>query len=254
MKKSIFLCLAIATSIAFSSCGSKQTQDNYTDLASNAGGQTETAITIVDVNSGKATTTTFAEIEQWQFTNDSAVVANSKTVPTKFNKAKAEVFFVKNWNTPDLYAFNNQMSGCSWDGNIFYGYEENGFVYFVEEYKISSQKCIEKTKLSSVVVEKKIPATAVSTDPRMTCWWINTIQDEIKNTGTTRFNLDTFLVEATTVRDNVEWTPYLAELKKKILNTQGKTEEEKLVNYTAQAVEGKPETWNATDWPGDYQN
>ena len=169
--------MAIATSIAcFSSCGSKQeTQANYSDLASKAGGQTQTTVTNATLS---------PEMEQWHFVKDSTVVANSKNVPTVFEQSKAKVYFVQKWNTPDYQAFDNQQTGRQWDTYAFYGYEKGDYVYYIEEYKISSDKVKEMTNTSSVMTENKFPKTGVTTDPRTTCSWISTVQSELKKNET----------------------------------------------------------------------
>ena len=118
----------------------------------------------------------------------------------------------------------------------------------MDKWKISSKTLIKEKGDSVVAVERRFPADGVSEDPRTTCWWLSTLSRYKENK-----NLDNFLREATVIKNSKDFENYLADLKKKVLSFPGKTDSEKVVNYTALIVKGSPKKWDAWQWPGYYK-
>lgn len=160
----------------------------------------------------------------------------------------SEIYFVKMWNTPDYFAHNESFTGCAWDGNVFLGKKIEDKVYYIDQHK-PSKKYQEETGDSIIFVEKFFPADGVTTDPRQTTWWLSSIQSPRTS------DIDTFIMEATLIRDNKKavFINYKENLKASILKCPGSDNWKKIIEFTAQTVKGKPESWNAWVWPGYYR-
>lgn len=245
MKKAHFLSfIAVAIMFAFA-CN--QAEKPKQDIQSEKIDPGEVILIAVDgtakVDSGEQKVRTLLP----HYTNecDSIINEAKKTYKNKFNKAKAKIYFVKNWNTPDEYACTGMFTGATWDGNAFWGYEEGDYVYYTGEHQAYGD-----TK-NVVPIERRFPKDGVTQDPRKTCWWLSTIQDPYNN-------IDKFLADATLInsqnKDEKTMTPFLRKIKADILQCSGATEKDKVINYTGKAVAGSYNTWDASKWPGYYKS
>ncbi|MDQ5930673.1 MAG: hypothetical protein QG594_2461 [Bacteroidota bacterium] len=159
----------------------------------------------------------------------------------------SQIYFVKTWNTPDYFAYSSSPTGVSWDGQIFFGKRIGDKVFYVDQYK-TSKRYRKETGDSIILLTKFFPADGVTTDPRQTAWWLSSIHSPRTS------NLDSFIMEATLIRDSheVAFVSYKENLKAEILKCQGSDKRKKVITFTAQTVKGKPESWDAWAWPGYY--
>jgi hypothetical protein len=197
------------------------------------------------------TSTNATTFESDFFTSiDSAIFSTYTHYKFVYQKEKAKLYFVKQWNTPDFYNIpgDEEWTGCSWDAKMFLGYKEGNYVYYIEEYKGRSREF----KNSSVLIEKKFPLAGVTLEERSTCWWISATQDVIGDTA--KFNLDSLLNQqvSSLSDDKMFCKGHIASLKERILKTEGSSDKQKFINFTRKALKGNPKNWNAWEWPGYY--
>lgn len=232
MKKSIFLATTIVV-IACCSC------NRNSEVVNNSA------------------TDAIASIEHdFGYSLDSSVFAAYKGYKPVFQKSQAVVWFVSKWNTPGIFAADTSWDGCAWDGCMFYGFLKGNYVYYPSTYQCYSEEYAKESGQSSIATEMGFPKNGVTTDVRQTCWWISFVMGLVQN-DSTDVELDEFIEEATCCQggsgDVEEFKDYLVDLKIKILEMPGKSNKRKIINYTAQVLSGKPETWDAWEYPGYYK-
>ncbi|MEK7588933.1 MAG: hypothetical protein AAB438_03905 [Patescibacteria group bacterium] len=167
-----------------------------------------------------------------------------------FSKKNAQVFFIKKWNTPSFFS-DGEFDGMSWDGKVFFGTESKGVVYFPFEYHAYSEKFAQSPD-SVFTIEKNFSLYAVTTDPRLSVWWMATLTKP-ENFGNPQ-NLEAFLKEATTVNDKKEFTFYIQKLCREIYKEPGTSWRAKVISYTKKVVPGNPNSWDAWDDSMYYDN
>lgn len=184
--------------------------------------------------------------ECWKYVEDIQMFKENKNHKFVFDSTKAKVFFVAKWNT--FIPYRGSWDGYDRDGGVISGYEKGKYVYFLEKYKVQSEQFFKETGKSFIVMEKRFYKTSLSEDPRRTCFWISLVMKPYSQ------NIDTFLRQATCIEENPSFQSlfpnYINDLKRRVLASEGVTDWEKIINFTAQTVPGKPETWNAWRWPG----
>lgn len=161
-----------------------------------------------------------------------------------FEPKKAQVYWVKCWNTPD-FTLKREWTGIAWDGQCFLGVKKGENVYYL-------------FTRDSLPIERIFPAKGVTTDVRKTCWWIKYVTflvagekiDVILDKKDA--SLKDFVREASVVRNNQELDWVVQDLIAKISKSPGKTPEEKIIAFTAQTIKGKPSSWDAWKNPGYY--
>jgi hypothetical protein len=101
-------------------------------------------------------------------------------LPKTYNVQKAELFFVKKWNTPD-FLVDGSWTGRAWDRNIFYGCLMGDKVFFLDTISPHSEYFINEKGDASFIVEKYFPMDGgVTKNIYETAWMISIVQSGIE--------------------------------------------------------------------------